>query len=187
MFNNHHNFQGFHGQKFVPSRSCQFIRKSDHILNHPLYTLNAFTNTFEIYISQYGKSFHEIDFFVKIGICPFPNANVFYGIKTKVWKISIIVELNKLNGQQTKINGLVTIFEEILYFLQKTSFVPSRTFSWNLLVLTYFEKRAQTKKTPEKVTLWSRWSEIKILVQSRSYKIGILNVLVKSSGKGHFN
>ena len=41
----------------------------------------------------------------------------------------IIVELNKLNGQQTKINGLMTIFEEILYFLQKTSFVPSRTFS----------------------------------------------------------
>ena len=49
LLNNHHSYESFHGQKLVPSRSCEFNWKSDHILNHLLYTLNAFPNTFEIH------------------------------------------------------------------------------------------------------------------------------------------
>ena len=75
LFNNHHNFQGFHGLKLVPSRSL--TENQTTYLNHPLNTLNAFTNTFEIYVLHYGKILHEIDFFVIKGICPFPKANVF--------------------------------------------------------------------------------------------------------------
>ena len=54
---------------------------------------------------------------MKIDYCPFPKAKVFYMIKTKVWN-HIIVELNELNGRQTKINDPVTIFGEILDFLR---------------------------------------------------------------------
>ena len=77
------------------------------------------------------KVFMKLIFFCKNRYLSLPERKCVLRDKNKSVEnfYHIIVELNKLNGQQTKINGLVTIFEEILYFLQKTSFVPSRTFS----------------------------------------------------------
>ena len=72
------------------------------------------------------KVFMKLMFFVIMGICPFPKANVFLQYKNKsVENFFHLVEKNEPNGQQTKINDLVTVFEEILYFFgAKNPFCP---------------------------------------------------------------
>ena len=61
----------------------------------------------------------------------------------------IKVELNDLKGQQTKINDLVSIFEEILYFfLLKTQFPFLKVFM-KLLCFDSFVKTSSKKKNAE--------------------------------------
>ena len=106
-------------RSFPKLSNCLKIK--GHIQSSYIYP-NLFTNTFEIYVILMVKVSMKSNFFCKNKICPFPKASYVFRINRKMCKFvyHLILELNELNDQQTKIFNLVTILKKYFAFLQNT-------------------------------------------------------------------